>query len=123
MGLQKSDNEIVEMNISTATDYVRQMVQEESQGSGDLDNAIARLSRRYRLSKSQLVHIRRGHSKTCDISLFQKIRLAYLDHCERQIQRFKRQHQEAQDDHTQDLLAQAESLLHQINTAKEKARG
>ena len=110
------------MSATVATDYVRQMVQEESRGSGDIENAMARIARKNGLTKSQLEHFRRGRAKTCDINLFQKIRLAYLDHCERQIEKFKRQHQEAQDDHTQDLLAQAESLLGQINAAKAKTK-
>ncbi len=120
MGLQKSDKEFVEMNATSAERFVRQMVQEESQGPGDLENSIKRLSRRYGVTPSQLVHIRRGQAKDPRGSLLTKIRLAYLDHCERQIGKFKRQHQEAHDDLTQDLLAQAESLLSQIDEAKAK---
>lgn len=106
------------MSAATATEYVRQMVRDESQGPGDIENAIARLSRKHGLTKSQLEHLRRGRAKTCDINLFQRIRLAYLDHCQRQIETFKRQHKEAQDDFTQDLVAEAESLLSQISAAK-----
>jgi hypothetical protein len=45
----KSRKETPPMSVEAATDMVRKMVQRESRGWGDLDNAMERLERRYGL--------------------------------------------------------------------------
>lgn len=102
------------MNVTSAEKYVNEMVEDEYRRNGNMPNALSLVSRRIRITTNQLNYIRRGKAKTCDINLFQAIRLAYLDHCQAQIEKFKRQYEGANDDCTQDLLIQAESLLEQI---------
>lgn len=89
----KSRNEFPPMSVDAATDYVRTMVQRESRGPGDLDNAMQRLESRYGIPFWSMWHLRKGKAKTVEASLLARIRAAYLDMCHRQ----------------------AASLLHEIN--------
>jgi hypothetical protein len=61
------------------------MVQRESRGPGDIDNAMQRLETRYGLPFWSLWHLRKGRAKTCDTSLYARIQGAYLDMCKRQV--------------------------------------
>ena len=72
------------MSVESATEYVRTMVQRESHGPGDLDNAMQRLEARYGLPFWSLWHLRRGRAKSVDVSLYARIRCAYFDMCGRQ---------------------------------------
>lgn len=72
------------MSVEAATDYVRTMVQRESHGPGDLDNAMRRLEAKYGLPFWTLWHLRKGKAKTVEASLLARIRGAYLDMCQRQ---------------------------------------
>jgi hypothetical protein len=81
----KSDNKVHDMSVEAASDYVQRMVQREARGPGDIENAMSRLEVRYGIGFWQLSHLRKGRAKTCDTSLFARIRAAYLDMCARQI--------------------------------------
>jgi hypothetical protein len=72
------------MSVEAATDYVRTMVQRESRGPGDLDNAMSRLETKYGLPFWTLWHLRKGRAKTVEASMLARIRSAYLDMCQRQ---------------------------------------
>jgi hypothetical protein len=108
-----------------ASDYVRRMVETESRGWGDQENALSRLEARYGLPFWSLNHIRTGRAKTVEAGLFARIRGAYLDLCERQIT--KLQHEIAvekalnNDESLQDLEREAEELAARI-AAKKAAR-
>lgn len=80
----KSRNETPPMSVEAATEYVRTMVQRESRGPGDLDNAMQRLEARYGLPFWSMWHLRKGKAKTVEASLLARIRGAYLDMCQRQ---------------------------------------
>ena len=80
----KSRNETHPMSVEAATEYVRTMVQRESRGPGDLDNAMNRLEARYGLPFWALWHLRRGRAKSVEASLLARIKGAYLDMCAKQ---------------------------------------
>ena len=80
----KSDNETPPMSVEAATDYVRTMVQRESRGPGDIDNAMQRLEARYGLPFWSLWHLRKGKAKSVEVSLYARIKGAYFDMCGRQ---------------------------------------
>ena len=80
----KSRNEIPPMSVDAATEYVRTMVQRESRGPGDLDNAMGRIEARYGIPFWSLWHLRKGKAKTVEASLLARIRAAYLDMCAKQ---------------------------------------
>lgn len=75
--------------VETASAYVKRMVERETRGWGDQDNALSRLEARYSLPKWSLDHLRTGRAKSVDAGLFQRIRAAYLDLCERQVARLQ----------------------------------
>ena len=79
-----SRKELPPMSVEAATEYVRTMVQRESRGPGDLDNAMQRLEAKYGLPFWTLWHLRKGKAKTVEASLLARIRGAYLDMCQRQ---------------------------------------
>ena len=124
MAFEKSHNEVHGMSSVDATNYVRRMVQRESRGPGDIDSAMQRLEARYGIGFWQLSHIRSGKAKTVDVSLFARIRGAYLDYCQRLVSNLQHEIavQEAlcADDTLEDLEIEAKALAARI--AAKKAR-
>ena len=121
----KSRNEIPEMSVESATEYVRTMVQRESRGPGDIENAMQRLETRYGLPFWTLWHLRKGRAKTCDTSLFARIRGAYLDMCQQQVGSLLHEIQiEAAigDDTLEDLEAEARALAAKIRARKARLK-
>src|SRR6185437_4417683 len=121
----KSRNEIPEMSVESATEYVRTMVQRESRGPGDIENAMQRLETRYGLPFWTLWHLRKGRAKTCDTSLFARIRGAYLDMCQQQVGSLLHEIQiEAAigDDPLEDLEAEARALAAKIRARKARLK-
>ncbi len=83
MALPNSGNEVPNVSAATATEYVQKLVRIETGTTGTKETAIAKLARDYGLTPSQLTHLYKGRAKTCDVSLFARIRGAYLDRCAR----------------------------------------
>lgn len=72
------------MSVEAATEYVRTMVQRESRGPGDIDNAMHRLEVKYGLPFWSMWHLRKGKAKSVEASLLARIKGAYMDMCGRQ---------------------------------------
>lgn len=81
MALPKFGNEVPKVSATTATEYVQRMVKLETISSGTQERAFAKLSRDYGMTVSQLVHLFKARAKTCDVSLFARIKNAYYDRC------------------------------------------
>lgn len=109
----------------TATGYVRRMIEYETRGWGDMDNALSRLEVRYALPRWTLNNLRTGRAKSVEAGVFARIRAAYLDLCERQVE--KLQHEIAiekvlnEDDTFEDFEREAAALAARI-AAKKAAR-
>lgn len=105
-----------------AAGYVRRMVEKETRGWGDSDGALSRLANRYGLPFWSLNNLRIGRAKTVEAGLMGRIRAAYLDLCERQIQAL--QHELSiekalnPDDTFDDLAREAETLLARVQAKK-----
>lgn len=101
-----------------ASGYVRRMVEAETRGWGDQSNALNRIEQRYGIPFWTLNHLRSGRAKTVEATIFERIRAAYLDLCERQIA--KLQHEISvekalhHDDIDQDIEREAEALLARV---------
>lgn len=110
------------MTVEAASNYASNLIEMESRGSSDLEGALFRIEQRYGLTPNQLMHLRSRRAKSCDVSLFARIRGAYLDLCERQVS--KLQHQIAieratwDDDTLDDLEAEARILAAKIAARK-----
>lgn len=86
---RKSTNEVQPMTLEAAADYARQLVDLEARGRGDTEGALFRLEQRYGLGPNQVMHLASGRAKSCDVSLFAKLRLAYLDLCAAQVRKLQ----------------------------------
>ena len=72
-----------------ATGYVRRMVEKETRGWGDQNHALQRIGDRYGLPFWSLNNLKSGRAKTVEAGLFNRIRSAYLDLCERQVRQLQ----------------------------------
>lgn len=72
------------MSAAEASFYVRKMIHLEARGPGDHERAMERLEAKYGLGFWTLDHLRKNKAKTCDVSLFARIKSAFADHCGRQ---------------------------------------
>ena len=72
------------MTAAQASFYVRQMIHREAYGPGDHERAMERLEAKYGLGFWTLDHLRKNKAKTCDVSLFARIKAAFADHCGKQ---------------------------------------
>jgi hypothetical protein len=102
------------------------MVERESRGWGDQDNALSRLEAKYGIPFWSLQNLRTGRAKTVEAGLFARVRSAYLDLCERQVSQL--QHEIAVekamhggDDVTLEDLEREAAALAQKIAAKRKA--
>ncbi len=118
MALPKSGNEVPQVSTEAATDYVQKMVKLERARTGNVETAIASLSRKYKIGVWPLTHLFKGRAKTCDTSLYSRVRAAYLDHCAAQIRALQHElelEQAAEPDaETANLAAQAAELAAKI---------
>jgi hypothetical protein len=81
MALPDFGNEVPKVSAATATKYVREMVELETVTSQTREAALRKLARDYGLTVSQLTHLYKAKAKTCDVSLFARVKAAYLDRC------------------------------------------
>lgn len=116
----KSRNETPPMSVEAASNYVRVMVQRESRGPGDIDNAMQRLEARYGLPFWSLWHLRKGKAKSCEVSLYARIKGAYFDMCQQQANSLLHEIilEAATDDTLEDLEAEARALAAKIAERK-----
>lgn len=102
--------------------YVLKMLEKEGRGWGDTSNALTRLSRRYGISYWTLYNLRIGRAKTVEASVFNRIRSAYRDMCERQIANLKHELEVERamnpDAFDEDFAREAEKLLAKARQAK-----
>jgi hypothetical protein len=118
---QKREKATQPMSVEAATDYVRTMVQRESRGPGDLDNAMSRIEAKYGLPFWTLWHLRRGKAKTVEASMLARIRAAYLDMCQRQASNLLHEikiEAAVSDDLDSDIAAELEALVAKIKAKR-----
>jgi hypothetical protein len=79
------------MSTVEAAGYIRRMVERETAGNGDVENAVKRLARKHGLSFWQIMHLRAGRAKSITVDAFAAIRKAYVEHCEAEIRALQRE--------------------------------
>jgi hypothetical protein len=99
--------------------YARKMVELESRGNGDQMNAIDRVARKCGLGQRALRRLINGETKDPGLGVFGRVRAAYLDLCERHIERLKHDIETDMRVHGDAAFA---DLGHQIETLAEKVR-
>lgn len=108
------------MTVEAASNYAATLLEMEQRGS-DVESALFRLEQRYGLSPNQIMHLRSRRAKSCDVSLFARLRFAYLDLCERQISKLQHQiaiEKASGDDTIENLEAEALALAQKIQARK-----
>ena len=126
MSYPKQGN-IVPMSAAVASDYVRQMIHREARGPGDYENAMVRLEAKYGIGFWTLDHLRKNKAKTCDVSLFARIRAAFADHCGRHAVRLLEEAKAVEaigpDDDVAAIRNEIEALVARLAAAKVKTTG
>lgn len=128
---------VPKMTVEAATDYARGVhgfLQASARTDDDLDVAYDAFERQYGVGRWTIDHLKKGKAKTCDVSVFAKLKGAYIALCERQVA--KLQHQIAvekaahDDDDLRDLEAAAAALAAKVkakrqalNLARSRASG
>jgi hypothetical protein len=120
---------VPQMTVEAATDYARGVhgfLQANSRTEDDLDAAYGAFERQYGVGRWTVEHLRKAKAKTCDVSVFAKLRAGYIALCERQVA--KLQHQIAvekatdDDDDLRDLEAAAAALAAKVKAKKAALR-
>jgi hypothetical protein len=109
------------MSAAAATHYVRRMVEAETRGFGDDNNAMRRLGQRFGISYWTLRYLKHGRAATVDADLYSRLRGAYLSYCEAQIRKLQHElanEKEISGDDFRDLEAEAARLAEKVATAK-----
>jgi hypothetical protein len=110
------------MTVEAASDYASRLLDLEQRGSSDTEGALYRIEQRYGLSPNQIMHLRSRRAKSCDVSLFARVRGAYLDLCHRQVSKLQHEiamTEAATDDALEDLAAEAAVLAAKIQARKQ----
>ena len=110
------------MSAVEASYYVRTMIHREASGPGEAEEAMGRLERRYGIGFWTLDHFQRGKAKTCDVSLYARIRAAFVDHCGKQANRLLEEAKTAQrvepNDDVAAIQREIEALVARLAAAK-----
>ena len=113
------------MSTAVASEYVRKMVERETAGNGDVENAVKRLARKHGLSFWQIMHLRAGRAKSITYDAFTSIRRAYLEYCEAEIRALQLEIQRDQERHgvnadLENLESEIEALAARVRAQKER---
>lgn len=111
------------MSTAVATEYLRKMVERETAGNGDVENAVKRLARKYGLSFWQIMHLRAGRAKSITVDAYVAIRRAYLDYCEAEIRALQLEIKRDQERHgtnadLENLEGEIQALAARVRAAK-----
>ena len=122
MALPDFGNEVPRVSAATATKYVQEMVELETVTSRTKDAAMRKLARDYGLTVSQLTHLYKAKAKTCDVSLFARVKAAYLDRCAKMATRLlhniEMEEASGGDAHDQDLVDRLSGILAEIQAQR-----
>ncbi len=111
-------------DVDIARNMASELVQRESRGPGDLENAMRRIEQKYGIPYSMLWRLRYRQPADILCGIYRRIQAAYRDQCARQIT--KLEHDIAVTkalghDIDQDLASEIEALVRQVRS-KQGAR-
>ena len=117
------------MTVEAATDYARRVhvkLTAEARSEDEADWAYAQFERQFGVGRWTIEHLRKRRAKSCDVSVFAKIKGAYLALCEAQLR--KLQHEIAvekatyDDDDLADLEAATAAIAARLKAKREARR-
>lgn len=113
------------MSAAEASFYVRQMIHREAHGPGDHERAMERLEAKYGLGFWTLDHLRKRKAKTCDVTLYARIKAAFIDHCGKQAAKLLIEAETAMavnpNDDVATIQSEIDALVARLETAKSEA--
>jgi hypothetical protein len=107
-----------------ASGYAKKLFEMRVKGWGDAPDAMKECARRSRMSPRSYERLMKGETKDPGMSIFGKVRKAYLDFCHEQVERL--QHEIAiemtrsGDEPFEDLAAEASALAAKIEAARQR---
>lgn len=109
---------------NAARKYARKMVELESRGNGDQLNAMQRVGSDCGMTSRSIRRLINGETKDPGVSIFARVYAAYLEVCERHIQKLTRELEESKqglsDAAFADFDTEIASLRKKLNAAKER---
>lgn len=105
-----------------ASGYAKKLFEMRVKGWGDAPRAVSDCARRSNMSPRSYERLMKGETKDPSMTIFGRVRKAYLDYCHEQIERL--QHEIAiemtrsGDESFEDLAAEAEALAAKIEAAR-----
>lgn len=105
-----------------ATGYAKKLFEMRVRGWGDAPEALRDCAKRSRVSERSYERLMKGETKDPTITLFGRVRKAYLDYCHEQVERL--QHEisiemtRSGDEPFEDLAAEAAALAAKIEAAR-----
>ncbi len=91
------------------------MVQLETISTKTKERAIEKLARDYGFTESQLIHLDKAKAKSCDVSLYARIKAAYYDRAaslaRRLLHEMHIEEASGHDAHDQDLVDRLDAVL------------
>lgn len=115
--------DIKPMSAVEASYLVRTMIHTGAKGPGDYERAMERLEAKYGIGFWTLDHLRKNKAKTCEVSLYSRIKLAFVDHCGRQARRLLDQAAMAQAVNPNDDVAAIQSEIQALHARLAAAQG
>lgn len=113
-----------EMSVAAAQEMASRLVQRESRGPGDLDNAMRRIEAKYGVPYSLLWSLRYRQPKDILVGVFTKLKTAYQAECARQAALLEHEltiTKATDNELDQDLVAEVEALVRKVR-AQQAAR-
>ena len=117
----KIEHLVPDMTVEAASNYAANLLEIEVYRTGNIDTALHQIEQRYGISPNQVMHLKKRRAKSCDVSLFARLRLAYLDVCAseaRKLQRIIEIEKATGDDTNQDLADRLSALASEIQARK-----
>ena len=105
------------MNVAAAKEMAAGLVQRESRGPGDLDNAMRRIEMKYGVPYSVLWGLRYRQPKDILLGAFTKLRAAYQAECSRQVGLLEHElmmTKAVSDDLDTDLVEEVEAMVRKV---------
>lgn len=114
------------MSAAEASEFVRKMIHLEGGEPGAAERAMKKLARDYKIGFWTLDHLRKNKAKTCEVSLFARIKAAYAHHCTKFAERLLLEAEIIQkvspNDHVAAIESQLQALADELAVAKAEAK-
>lgn len=110
------------MSAAEASFMVRRMIHRESSGPRECERAMERIEAKYGIGFWTLDHFRKEKAKTCDVTLFARIKAAFVDHCGKQAARLLQEAETAQAVRYDDDVAAIEDQIRALASRLEAAK-